>query len=109
MVFNGVLEHLPEPAVAMREFEKRLLRNGLAVLNLPRSTGFIHRLARRVEACGVRGPFERLWRKSFPSPRLTRFDPDTLQQPVRTETTLDRVSRFRLPQSTVPVRALASA
>ena len=79
IVFNDVFEHLPDPAQAVAVCRDRLADDGLLVINLPSSSGFLFRIARALAALGVTQPFERLWQKGLSSPHLTYFSPATLQ------------------------------
>ncbi len=78
ITFNDVLEHLPEPRVALTEAVARLRPGGLLVLNIPDRRGLVYRAADVLRRVGVRSIFERLWQRGLPSPHLWYFDSDGL-------------------------------
>lgn len=78
IVFNDVIEHIPDIQGALAECARRLNRAGLLVLNLPCSGGFFYRTAKLLAALKLRGPFERMWQKSLPSPHVHYFNPVNL-------------------------------
>lgn len=88
IVFNDVFEHLPEPADAIAEVERRLEPGGLAVLNLPSSEGVMFRTARLLNRLGIVAPYERLWQKGMDSPHVTYFNSRNLQSFVERRTAL---------------------
>jgi SAM-dependent methyltransferase len=85
IVFNDVLEHLPDPRTALAACLRHLGPGGLLVLNLPSSHGALFRLAALLDRIGFSGPFERMWQKGFPSPHLSYFHPDALTRLARRE------------------------
>lgn len=100
VVFNDVLEHLPDVAAKIRACRNLLVPNGLLVVNLPSSDGIFYRLADGLDRCGLPGPFERLWQKNFPSPHLSYFNPGALERLARRygfrEETRKRVPAVRI-------------
>lgn len=80
IVFNDVIEHIPDIRAALAACDARLSDNGVLVLNLPSSTGFFYRLSKLFAKAGWRGPFDRLWQKGLPSPHVHYFNPDNLQR-----------------------------
>lgn len=78
IVFNDVIEHIPDIRSALTACHARLNDAGLLVLNLPNSQGFFYRLAKLLARCGWRQPFERLWQKGLPSPHVHYFRSDNL-------------------------------
>jgi SAM-dependent methyltransferase len=73
IVFNDVIEHIPDIESALRECNKRLLPNGYLLLNLPNSRGFFYQLSKLFTRLGSSGPFERMWQKELPSPHVHYF------------------------------------
>lgn len=96
IAFNDVLEHIPDPAAALRAVEQLLAPGGLAVVNLPSSDGTIYRIARGLDRLGVHGPYERLWQKGFPSPHVSYFNPANLQTLAERHCGLRRIDGFHL-------------
>ena len=82
IVFNDVIEHIPDIRSALAACHARLNDGGILVLNLPNSRGFFYRLSKLIARLGWRGPFERLWQKDLPSPHVHYFNPSNLQRLV---------------------------
>ncbi|GJI88445.1 class I SAM-dependent methyltransferase [Duganella hordei] len=78
IVFNDVIEHIPDIKSALAACRERLTQNGILILNLPSSRGLFYRLSKLFARLGWRGPFERLWQKGLPSPHVHYFEPDNL-------------------------------
>jgi 2-polyprenyl-3-methyl-5-hydroxy-6-metoxy-1,4-benzoquinol methylase len=74
LVFNDVIEHIPNITSALNACSDRLPPGGLLVLNLPNSRGLFYRLSKLFAQFGLSGPFERLWQKGLPSPHVHYFD-----------------------------------
>ena len=82
IVFNDVIEHIPDIRSALDACHARLNEGGLLILNLPNSAGFFYRLSKVFAKAGWRSPFERLWQKDLPSPHVHYFRPANLEQLV---------------------------
>ncbi|GGY73502.1 class I SAM-dependent methyltransferase [Pseudoduganella plicata] len=78
IVFNDVIEHIPDIGSALRACHDRLNPGGILILNLPNSRGFFYRLSKLLVRLRIAGPFERMWQKSLPSPHLHYFDNQNL-------------------------------
>jgi 2-polyprenyl-3-methyl-5-hydroxy-6-metoxy-1,4-benzoquinol methylase len=78
IVFNDVIEHIPDIGAALAACAERLNPGGILILNLPNSRGFFYRVAKLVARIGWRTPFERLWQKGLPSPHVHYFRPENL-------------------------------
>ncbi|MEI8402656.1 MAG: class I SAM-dependent methyltransferase [Alcaligenaceae bacterium] len=78
IVFNDVLEHIPDLEAVLAECQHRLNAKGLLVLNLPSSRGVFYRLARLLHRLGLPGPFERMWQVGLPSPHVHYFHLENL-------------------------------
>lgn len=78
IVFNDVLEHIPDLEVVLAECHHRLSAKGLLVLNLPSSQGVFYRLAKLLNRVGLTGPFERMWQVGLPSPHVHYFHSENL-------------------------------
>lgn len=74
MVFNDVIEHIPDIDGALAACRERLNPDGLLILNLPSSKGFFYRLSTLFARIGWQAPFERLWQKGLPSPHVHYFN-----------------------------------
>jgi 2-polyprenyl-3-methyl-5-hydroxy-6-metoxy-1,4-benzoquinol methylase len=73
IVFNDVIEHIPDIDNVVQTCAARLNANGLLVLNVPNSAGIFYRLAKLLALFGWVEPLERLWQKGLPSPHLHYF------------------------------------
>lgn len=82
IVFNDVIEHIPNIHAALAACEERLNPGGILILNVPNSRGFFYRLSKLMARVGCSTPFDRLWQKGLPSPHLHYFDPDNLARVV---------------------------
>jgi 2-polyprenyl-3-methyl-5-hydroxy-6-metoxy-1,4-benzoquinol methylase len=78
IVFNDVIEHIPDIGTALAACAERLNSQGILILNLPSSGGFFYRLSKLLAQAGWRTPFERLWQKGLPSPHVHYFRPGNL-------------------------------
>jgi SAM-dependent methyltransferase len=79
ITFNDVFEHLPDVDGMAQAVNSRLKSNGIAIINLPVSSGIVFRTTRAAAKVGLRGPFERMWQKGLPSPHLSYFSANTLR------------------------------
>lgn len=78
IVFNDVFEHIPRPLDVTRIVAAHLAPNGVVLISLPVSTGFLYRVAKRLARLGFARPFSRLWQEGYPSPHLYYFSPQGL-------------------------------
>lgn len=79
IVFNDVLEHIPDMKNTFESCRQHLNKGGLLVLNLPSSNGVFYRLSKTF--CRFGGGvflFDRLWQKGLPSPHLHYFNQHNL-------------------------------
>lgn len=74
IVFNDVIEHIPDINHVVASCRQRLNQDGLLVLNLPSSKGFFYRLSKIFCRLGLPYFFERMWQKDLPSPHLHYFN-----------------------------------
>ena len=82
IVFNDVIEHIPDIRSALGACWQHLEDEGVLILNLPSSRGFFYRFSKLMARLGWRMPFERLWQKDMPSPHVHYFSPDNLAKLV---------------------------
>jgi 2-polyprenyl-3-methyl-5-hydroxy-6-metoxy-1,4-benzoquinol methylase len=82
IVFNDVIEHIPDIRSALDACRQHLNEDGILILNLPNSRGFFYRLSKLIARLGWRMPFERLWQKEMPSPHVHYFSTDNLAKLV---------------------------
>jgi SAM-dependent methyltransferase len=74
IVFNDVIEHIPNINAALTACHERLNHGGILILNLPNSQGLFYRLSKLFARLGWRAPFDRLWQKGLPSPHVHYFN-----------------------------------
>ena len=78
IIFNDVIEHIPDISLTLQACYDHLNKDGLLVLNLPNSHGFFYRLSKILALLGLPRPFERLWQKGCPSPHVHDFNDNNL-------------------------------
>lgn len=83
IVFNDVLEHLPNPKDAVIASIQHLNPGGILVLNCPDRKGIFYRVAALLDQIGFHGPLDRLWQRGLPSPHLWYFTAKDLDQTGR--------------------------
>ncbi len=96
IVFNDVIEHIPNIGQIIVAIHQRLTPSGILILNIPNSRGLFYRLSKLFWRLGVAGPFERMWQKGLPSPHLHYFNNENLESLVR-DRQFDLLERFELP------------
>ena len=74
IVFNDVIEHIPNIELILAFCHQRLNQNGLLVINVPNSRGIFYKISKLFCQLGFSGFFERLWQKDLPSPHLHYFN-----------------------------------
>jgi 2-polyprenyl-3-methyl-5-hydroxy-6-metoxy-1,4-benzoquinol methylase len=79
IVFNDVIEHIPDIGQTLASCCRLLNAGGLLCLNLPNSRGFFYRLAKAIARVGLTGPFERMWQVGLPSPHVHYFNETNLR------------------------------
>ena len=82
ITFNDVLEHIPNVESSVRACAAHLKKDGLLSIAIPNSRGIFYRIGSMLARLGVPGPFERMWQKSFHSPHVSYFNPQTLEKLV---------------------------
>jgi SAM-dependent methyltransferase len=78
IVFNDVLEHIPEVEHTLACCYRHLNADGLLVINLPSSNGVFYRISKVLCRLGWSSFFERLWQKDLPSPHVHYFSSSNL-------------------------------
>ena len=96
IVFNDVIEHIPQIEDALKDTWNRLNPDGVLILNLPNSAGFFYRLSKLFRRVGVSGPFDRMWQKGLPAPHLHYFNRDNLERLVANQN-FKTIDFFELP------------
>lgn len=96
IVFNDVLEHIPNVVEVLRKCHERLRPGGIIVVNAPDRRGALYRLASVLVRLGMSGSFDRLWQKGLPSPHLYYFDSHSLLVAAR-NAGLEMTASRRLP------------
>ena len=83
IVFNDVLEHIPDLDGALDAAARHLAPGGVLCLNCPDRRGLYFRVADLLDRLGLTGPFDRLWQKDLPSPHVWYFTPEDLERAAR--------------------------
>jgi SAM-dependent methyltransferase len=78
IVFNDVLEHIPDVNSILQACSAHLSANGVVVINAPSRKGVLYSVARVLARFGMTGPFDRLWQLGLPSPHVHYFDRSTV-------------------------------
>jgi SAM-dependent methyltransferase len=84
VVFNDVIEHIPDIQAALTSCREHLRPGGLLVVNLPLSSGILYRLSVAAGTLGIKGTFDRMWQRGFPSPHVWYLSKKNLPQLART-------------------------
>ena len=121
IVFNDVLEHIPDLTGALAASARHLKPGGLLCLNCPDQRGFFFRTAAILDRLGISGPYDRLWQRGLPSPHVWYFTPHQLRMaaarhgfepvavtPLATIELQGLWSRICAARNTSPITALAS-
>jgi SAM-dependent methyltransferase len=74
VVFNDVLEHIPDLHRVLATCARVVAPQGLIVISVPTSQGMLFRCGRVLAQAGFMKPWERLWQKPFPSPHCYYFN-----------------------------------
>ena len=80
IVFNDVLEHIPNLSGTLEAAYKALNPGGVLCLNCPDKRGLFFRMAAALDRLGVSAPYSRLWQQGLPSPHLWYFSPPLLNR-----------------------------
>jgi SAM-dependent methyltransferase len=78
--FNDVFEHLPRLNSVMESLRRHTTDRGWVVVNLPVSDGIIFQISRLMAWLGWRGPYRRLWQEGLPSPHLSYFSSNNIEE-----------------------------
>jgi SAM-dependent methyltransferase len=80
IVFNDVLEHIPDLRGALEASWRHLRPGGVLCLNCPSRHGLFFRTAAALDRLGLHGPYDRLWQRELSSPHVWYFTPETLHR-----------------------------
>ena len=93
IVFNDVMEHIPDIHAAFQACARHLRPGGWVMVNAPARTGALYGLARVLARLGQPASFERLWQKGFPSPHVHYLDDASIRSlGARSDLQLARIS-----------------
>jgi 2-polyprenyl-3-methyl-5-hydroxy-6-metoxy-1,4-benzoquinol methylase len=70
IIFNDVIEHIPNISYILQECTFRLNKGGLIIINAPDSCGAIYKIAKMLAFFGIYFPFHRMWQLGLQSPHL---------------------------------------
>lgn len=74
IVFNDVLEHIPDINATLQACMHHLVPGGLLVINAPNRLGALYRTSKKLLWLGRSGAFDRMWQLGFPSPHVHYLD-----------------------------------
>jgi SAM-dependent methyltransferase len=80
IVFNDVLEHIPDLTGTLAAAHAHLEAGGVLALNCPDRRGLFFRVAALADRLGLSGAYDRMWQRGLPSPHLWYFTPANLTQ-----------------------------
>jgi SAM-dependent methyltransferase len=78
IVFNDVLEHIPDINATLRACMHHLVPGGLLVINAPNRLGTLYWIAKKLLRLGLSGTFDRMWQFGFPSPHVHYLDTNAI-------------------------------
>ena len=84
ITFNDVFEHLSEPQLILNACRRHLNARGLLVMVLPSNRGVLFQIACQLRRLGIRGPWDRLWQRTFPCPHRHYYSPSGLKRLLET-------------------------
>lgn len=96
IVFNDVLEHIPDVAATLQACNRHLSKNGLLVINAPSRRGAIYRFTKCAARLGFPASFDRMWQLGFPSPHVHYFDTRSIRG-LTSAAKFELIKRSRLP------------
>jgi 2-polyprenyl-3-methyl-5-hydroxy-6-metoxy-1,4-benzoquinol methylase len=74
IVFNDVLEHIPDINSNLNNCYKRLNNNGILFINCPSSRGLFYKISKLLTLFGIQSFFNRMWQKGMKSPHIHYFN-----------------------------------
>lgn len=78
IVFNDVLEHIPDIDAALKKCKELLNPKGLLIINAPTNTGVFFHLAYFLQKIGCDTCWRRLWQYDYCSQHLWYFSPQSI-------------------------------
>jgi SAM-dependent methyltransferase len=78
IVFNDVLEHIPDINATLQACMHHLVPGGLLVINAPNRLGTLYRISKNLLRLGRSGTFDRMWQLGFPSPHVHYLDTNSI-------------------------------
>ncbi|GGY14399.1 hypothetical protein GCM10008098_01490 [Rhodanobacter panaciterrae] len=78
IVFNDVLEHIPDINATLQACMLHLVPGGLLVINAPNRMGTLYRVSKNLLRLGRSGTFDRMWQLGFPSPHVHYLDTEAV-------------------------------
>lgn len=78
IVFNDVLEHIPDINATLQACTHHLVPGGLLVVNAPNRLGALYWMSKKLLRLGRSGTFDRMWQLGFPSPHVHYLDTNAI-------------------------------
>jgi len=96
IIFNDVLEHIPNVSDVLIQCQKKISRGGMIVVNAPNSYGIFYRLSKVLLILGFHDSFDRMWQVGLPSPHLYYFNDKSFKK-IADRAGFEIVSSISLP------------
>ncbi len=80
IVFNDVLEHIPDVKKIIQSCSAHLKEDGVLVINAPDRRGVFYKVSKFLKKLGMPGSFDRMWQVGLPSPHLYYFDKNSMSE-----------------------------
>lgn len=96
IIFNDVLEHIPDINETILACKNFLKENGLLIINIPNSSGILFKVAKILGHLKIYGPWKRLWQEMFHTPHLHYFNSSSLEMLVNNNGLITNMKENRL-------------
>jgi 2-polyprenyl-3-methyl-5-hydroxy-6-metoxy-1,4-benzoquinol methylase len=80
IIFNDVLEHIPDVNQVLAACHKLLKDDGILIINIPLNNGVFYKLAKIFNDFGIKNFLNRLWQFDFHSPHFYYFNKISLEK-----------------------------
>lgn len=74
ITFNDVLEHIPDATSIIEACLFHLKKDGIVMINIPTSDGFIYKVSRLLSLVGLHQYYYRMWQKETYTPHIHYFN-----------------------------------
>lgn len=74
IVFNDVIEHMPDINSTLNSCYKHLNNGGILFINCPSSSGLFYQISKQLAHFGIQSFFDRMWQYGMKSPHIHYFN-----------------------------------